>query len=231
MKKLESVGRVSLLRSHTGKSLCQDSGSDLCDCVFYRSGLCLFSESDLSSDWSDRALHPPAVLWHRGGSVTTPLQRHGMNISFRDYRHALLPGASWESCALSGWLASYWIRPSLDFSVGWPMLSFQLGRGDNPPWQSLANMCKSAYQASGSPQLTKTENIHWQKSGHFLRLPCRECPEDLVRSSCYCWSYECVQVLCRWWCSKEGGSCQEASALTHRCFRIPRTSQPPLEYD
>lgn len=140
------------------------------------------SASSLSqiSDWSDRALHPPAVLWHRGGSVTTPLQRHGMNISFRDYRHALLPGASWESCALSGWLASSWIRPSLDFSVGWPMLSFQLGRGDNPPWQSLANMCKSAYQASGSPQLTKTENIHWQKSGHFLRLPCRECPEDLV---------------------------------------------------
>lgn len=132
MKKLESVGRVSLLRSHTGKSLCQDSSSDLCDCAFYRSGLCLFSESDLSSDWSDRALHPPAVLWHRGGSVTTPLQRHGMNISFHDYRHALLPGASWESCALSGWLASYWIRPSLDFSVGWPMLSFQLGRGDNP---------------------------------------------------------------------------------------------------
>lgn len=48
MKKYKLVGRVALLRSHTGKSLYQDSNSDLCDSVVSAYVRQIFPQSEMT---------------------------------------------------------------------------------------------------------------------------------------------------------------------------------------
>lgn len=156
----------------------------------------------------------------------------GINFSFSDCKCSLLHDAN-ESpvmCQDDDYLLS-WALIGLFCRMASAFFLVEVGSQSclgNPLLISVSLLIRRAV-AFSSPK--PNTYIGKKRSGHFLRPTSHGYLADFDLELLLLFGTARVRVLCRLWRSKDGGSCQEASDLTHRCFRILHTSQPPWEYD